>query len=357
MENPLIKNNNSRISLITIIGIMGLSLFLLLYFLFENSIEISLLDSFITSLFFALISLSLWYPTNSISLDNHSVVNVILNNILIAIIATSLWLSLSYFIVTTVFQEYEEFFFYTAIWRFTIGMLLFIIAIILNYVIIYYNNFTEKVISESNFNALITEAELKSLKYQINPHFLFNALNSISSLTISNPEKAQEMSINLSDFLRKTLSVNDVKKILLKEEIESIKLYLKIEKVRFEKRLGFNIDIAKKCENILIPNMILQPLIENAIKHGVYESSEHVKINLSCEIKEKFVEIRVSNNYDPTSVSNIGEGIGLSNINSRLKLIYKRTNLVSITKSDNIFTVLLLIPIEDLAIKDLANAK
>ncbi len=347
MENPLIKNNNSRISLITIVGIMGLSLFLLFYYLFKNSIEISLFDSIITSLLFAIISLSLWYPTSYMSLDNHSLLNIILNNILIAIIGTSLWLYLSYFIITSVFTEYEEFFIYTSIWRFTIGMLLFIITIILNYVIIYYNNFTEKVISESNFNNLITEAELKSLKYQINPHFLFNSLNSISSLTISNPEKAQEMSINLSDFLRKTLSGNDVKKILLKEEIESVKLYLKIEKVRFEDRLVFNLNVPEECEGILIPNMILQPLVENAIKHGVYETSEKVEINLSCEIKEKIVEIKVSNNYDPTSISNIGEGIGLSNINSRLKLIYKKTNLVSIIKSENIFTVLLLIPIKD----------
>lgn len=348
MENPLIKNN-SRVYLLTTVGIMGLSLFLLLYYLFEISVDISILDSLITSLLFALISLSLWYPTNYISLDNYSLEKVILNNILVAIIAASLWLYLSYFIVTTLFHEYEEFFSYTLIWRFTIGTLLFIISIILNYVIIYYNNFTNNIITESKLNSLVTEAELKSLKYQINPHFIFNALNSISSLTILNPEKAQEMSINLSDFLRKTLAVNDVKKIPLKEEIESIRLYLKIEKVRFEKRLEFNLNITKECKDILIPNMILQPLIENAIKHGVYESRDTIEINLSCSKKENFVEIKVSNNYDPSAVSNIGEGIGLSNINSRLKLIYKRTNSVSITKADNIFTVLLLIPIEDLS--------
>ena len=133
MKNPPVKNSNSRISIITIVGIMGLSLFLLLYFIFDNSIEISLLDSVITSVLFALISLSLWYPTNYMSLDNRSLINVISNNILVAIIATSLWLYVSYFIVTTVFQEYEEFFLYTSIWRFTIGMLLYIIVIILYY--------------------------------------------------------------------------------------------------------------------------------------------------------------------------------------------------------------------------------
>jgi len=352
MKNPPVTNSNSRISIIAIVGIMGISLFLLLYFIFENNLGVSLFDSVITSLLFAIISNSLWYPTNYISLHDHSLLNVVINNLLIAVIATSIWLFVSYFIVTTTFEEYENFFLYTSIWRFTIGLLLFIIAIILNYVIIYYNNFTEKVISESNFNSLIAEAELKSLKYQINPHFLFNALNSISSLTISDPEKAQEMSIILSDFLRKTLAVNDIKMVLLKDEIESINLYLKIEKVRFEKRLQINLDIPEECEGILIPNMILQPLVENAIKHGVYESSENVDINISCEIKENFVEITISNTFDPSSVSNLGEGIGLSNINSRLKLIYKRTNLVSITKSDNIFKVLLLIPKEDLSKED-----
>ncbi|MCK5457902.1 MAG: hypothetical protein KAI45_12310, partial [Melioribacteraceae bacterium] len=114
MKNPPVKNSNSRISIITIVGIMGLSLFLLLYFIFDNSIEISLLDSVITSVLFALISLSLWYPTNYMSLDNRSLINVISNNILVAIIATSLWLYVSYFIITTVFQEYEEFFLYTS---------------------------------------------------------------------------------------------------------------------------------------------------------------------------------------------------------------------------------------------------
>ncbi len=347
MNNPPVKNSNPRISIITIVGIMGLTLFLLLYFVFDKSFSVSLLDSLVTSLLFAIISHGLWYPSSYMSLHDRSLINVIVNNIIIAVISTSLWIYISFFIVTTAYQDYESFYLYTLIWRFTLGMLLIIIAIILNYVIIYYNNFREKVVSETNFNALITEAELKSLKYQINPHFLFNSLNSISSLTISDPEKAQEMSINLSDFLRKTLSVNDIKRVSLKEEIESINLYLKIEKVRFEKRLQFTLDISEECGEILIPNMILQPLVENAIKHGVYESSDNVEIILSCELIDKFVEIKISNTFDPSAVSNLGEGIGLSNINSRLKLIYKKTNLVSVTKSDNIFTVLLLIPNED----------
>jgi LytS/YehU family sensor histidine kinase len=181
----------------------------------------------------------------------------------------------------------------------------------------------------------------------MNPHFIFNALNSISSLTMSDPEKAQEMSINLSDFFRRTLAVKDINSIPLLEEIENINLYLKIEKVRFAERLKFNLELSEECNEILIPNMILQPLVENAIKHGVYESTETVSINLRCKIVDRNLEITITNNYDSTTTSNIGEGIGLSNINSRLKLIYNQSNLISISKSNNLFKVILLIPIKE----------
>ena len=188
---------------------------------------------------------------------------------------------------------------------------------------------------------------VEELKYQINPHFIFNSLNSISSLTITNPEKAQEMTINLSDFLRKILAANDVKKVSIEEELKNIELYLKIEKVRFENRLEFVIDISDSCKRVLIPNMILQPLIENSIKHGVYESLETINVNLKCERIDNYLNINISNNFDSTTSNKKGEGIGLQNINSRLKLIYKKSNLISIQKKDNIFTVKLLIPIEE----------
>jgi two-component sensor histidine kinase len=347
MENPFFKNRNSIITFLVIVGILGSSIFLLLHFLLELTILEALTDSAITSIVFSVISLSLWYPTNFISLENRSIVSIIFSNTVIILVATSLWLSITFFVITGISQEYEVFFLQTIFFRGIIGFLLFIIIVILNYVIIYYTNFAKNIINESNLNSLVTEAELKSLKYQINPHFIFNALNSISSLTMSDPEKAQEMSINLSDFFRRTLAVKDINSIPLLEEIENINLYLKIEKVRFAERLKFNLELSEECNEILIPNMILQPLVENAIKHGVYESTETVSINLRCKIVDRNLEITITNNYDSTTTSNIGEGIGLSNINSRLKLIYNQSNLISISKSNNLFKVILLIPIKE----------
>ncbi len=348
MQKKASENITNRIILSAALGIIGFILFLILYYLENIQIDIALADSITTTLIFILIAFSLWYPINYMKIENYSILNILLNVFIITITTSLLWLFASYFIITSLFTDYELFYSSTLLWRFTVGTLLIVIIIILDYAFVFYNNLTKKVISESKFDLLIAEAELKSLKYQINPHFIFNSLNSISSLTISNPEKAQEMAINLSEFLRKILAGNDVKKISLEEELKNIELYLKIEKVRFEERLEFSLNISEECNSLQLPNMILQPLIENCIKHGVYESSETININLSCKRNNNYLEINISNNYDFNFANKNGEGIGLQNINSRLKLIYNKSNLISIKKRDNVFTVILLIPIEEI---------
>lgn len=346
MQNIISKNISYRNTINLAIGIVGFFFFLILYFIENIELETSLIDSIITSVMFVLIAFSLWYPSNYLNIENYSLTKLLVNNFLLAIITSIISITFSYFIIIFFNPNYESFYTSTLLLRFSIGTLFIVIIIILNYVVIFYNNLTEKIIGESKLNSLIAEAELKSLKYQINPHFIFNSLNSISSLTISDPEKAQEMSINLSEFLRKILAGNDVKKVSLEEELKNINLYLKIEKVRFGNRLEFSLNLSDACKNILIPNMILQPLIENCIKHGVYESNDTIHIDFNCKRNENYLEITISNNFDPSLVNKRVEGIGLQNINSRLKLIYNKPNLISIKKLDNNFTVILLIPIE-----------
>ena len=347
MEKYFSKTNNYKIILMSILTLLGVSLFLILYFIESIKFEIAFVDSSITSVLFILLAYVLWYPTKFINIESFSFTNIAINNFFIIILSSILLATISYFSISSVYPDYEAYYLSTLPIRFTVGTLLIAIIIIMNYVIVFYNNLTKKVIAESQFNSLITEAELKSLKYQINPHFIFNSLNSISSLTISNPEKAQEMTINLSEFLRKVLANNDIKKVSLEEEIKNIELYLKIEKVRFENRLEFSLNLSEDCKNILIPNMILQPLFENSIKHGVYESSETIFVELNCQKIDNFIRIKISNVFDPHAVNKFGEGIGLQNINSRLKLIYNMQNLISTQKTDNIFTVNLLIPVEE----------
>ena len=151
------------------------------------------------------------------------------------------------------------------------------------------------------------------------------------------------MIVKLSDFLRYSLGKQNDQMNTLKDEVDNILLYLDIEKVRFGDRL--NIDkLEDDCSQLMLPNLILQPLFENAIKHGIYESLEKITIQLSAKCENNILKVSVSNEYDPEAVIKKGKGIGLNNIRERLRLIYGISNGVFIHKSDRIFTVRLEIP-------------
>ncbi|MFQ5486807.1 MAG: sensor histidine kinase [Desulfobacterales bacterium] len=194
---------------------------------------------------------------------------------------------------------------------------------------------------------MIKEAELKSLKFQINPHFIFNSLNSINSLTVTNPQKAGDMTIKLADYLRSTLSKNEQQKVKLKEELDSVKLYLDIETIRFGDKIKYLESVQPECLEQTIPSMILQPLFENAVKHGVYESLENVEITFSCSLNQTFLKIQIENQFDPETEPRKGEGIGLRNIRERLEKTYSIHDLMKIEKENGLFTVKLFIPISE----------
>jgi two-component system, LytTR family, sensor kinase len=216
--------------------------------------------------------------------------------------------------------------------------------VIFFYAVNYYQGFKEKIKNEGQFRTLIKEAELHALKSQINPHFLFNSLNSISSLTMTDPARAQEMVINLSSLMRYSLKHDQNDKVPLSEELNNNKVYLQIEKVRFGNKLNSIFEIDENCMNMLIPNMILQPLYENAIKYGVYEATEPVEIRTRCTLRNNVLEIVISNNFDPSSLSKKGEGIGLRNIRDRLQIIFNNPTLMRIESNNKLFKVTLAIP-------------
>jgi two-component system, LytTR family, sensor kinase len=132
----------------------------------------------------------------------------------------------------------------------------------------------------------------------------------------------------------------------LSEEINNAKLYLDIEKVRFADKFDFIDEIKPECKELEVPSMILQPLFENAIKHGVYESLEKVFIKLSCGMEKEYFKIVVENNFDTEAIPRKGEGIGLRNIKNRLKLMYNQDNLLTVEKNKNIFKVIIFIPLQ-----------
>jgi hypothetical protein len=192
---------------------------------------------------------------------------------------------------------------------------------------------------------LAKEAELLSLRQKLQPHFLFNSLNSISALVVVKPEQARTMIHQLSDFLRSTLRQEENKKISIVEEMNQLDLYLAIEKVRFGHRLNTKIEIDKNID-AHVPAMILQPVVENAIKFGLYDITGTVDINIKVTHTNKVVTIEVCNPYDPStrSANDKGTGFGLNSIQRRLYLLYARNDLLQIKEEENLFITKISIP-------------
>ncbi|MFC2084613.1 sensor histidine kinase [Bacteroidota bacterium] len=350
MLNPFTQNRSSLVFYSIVWICISIEQLIILQFILQIQLEHAIIDSIVYNILYYIIGLSLWYPLRYVTIDEKQIWKAVSNHFIGAIVTSVIWIYSGYFILNNWIGEestYKVFLNDSLIWRFNVGILFYIIIITLYYVVYYYKNFKEKLHRESQLKTLVKEAELKSLKYQINPHFIFNSLNSISALTSSNSAKAREMTIKLSSFLRNTLSQNEKQMNKLKDEINSVKLYMEIEKIRFDDNLEFIEENCNNFSNYLIPSMILQPLLENAIKHGVYESIEKIYIKLSCKFENNYLKLTVQNNFDPDALSKKGKGIGLNNISQRLKLLYNQENLLVYTKQDKIFIVHIFIPIKD----------
>lgn len=192
---------------------------------------------------------------------------------------------------------------------------------------------------------LSKEGELFKLRQQLQPHFLFNSLNSISALTGSDPAKARKMIQQLSEFLRGMLRKDDEKMIPLQDELKYIHLYLEIEKVRFGHRLQTSITCSDEAKKCVLPPLILQPVVENAIKFGLYDTTGEVLIRIDAETTNNDLKIEVTNPFDPeTAKPAKGTGFGISSISRRLFLIFSRTDLVKTRAQDANFITEILIP-------------
>lgn len=189
------------------------------------------------------------------------------------------------------------------------------------------------------------DAELLKLRQQLQPHFLFNSLNSISALAGSQPEDARLMIQQLSDFLRGTLKREEKQWVSLSEELQYLQLYLEIEKVRFGHRLQTETLVSNEAAKLFIPALLLQPIVENAIKFGLYDTIEDVVITIEAEKNQEELQITIANPFDPeTAVETRGTGFGLASIQRRLFLLFARHDLLQTTTNGTIFITRLTIP-------------
>lgn len=347
MSHPLLKNYRYLTYYISGWILLAVLYFLVLNLKFEVNLVSSVADAFVSNLTLGLLCFSLWYTQLYSKPEKTGIINLVIFHITLITTMFVIWIPASIGIVKHIVPDnlYDtKISWHTAPWRIVFGKVMYIMFTLSYYLTKYYLNLQDKLKSESLLIEKVKDAELNLLKSQINPHFLFNSLNSVSSLTLTNPDKAHEMIIRLSDFLRYTVSAGDKKMPELNSEIENIERYLEIEKVRFGKKILYEFNIPEDCKSAVIPAMILQPLYENAVKHGVYESTEQITVTTNCHTENQILHITITNNFDKDSVRKKGTGTGLKNIRERLRLIYGSSDLLMIYPQENIFEVRLRIP-------------
>ena len=194
---------------------------------------------------------------------------------------------------------------------------------------------------------LAQDAELRMLRTQIDPHFLFNSLNSISALTGIDPGGARDMTLQLAGFFRQTLGLQAHRKVALGEELALLERFLAIERVRFGERLRFEHRLKEGAGDCLLPPMILQPLVENAVKHGIGQCLEGGTIALRAERAGSLLRIRVENDADPVDAPARSRGIGLENVRQRLAAAYGNQASIHWTREHGLFRVELVLPAEN----------
>ena len=192
------------------------------------------------------------------------------------------------------------------------------------FLIHYFNNWNKAEIEKWKLAAEMKDAQLGSLKSQINPHFVFNALNNIRALILEDPDKARDMLINFSDLFRYSLKHTDQAKVDLEEELEIVNQYLELLSIQYEEKVEYEMSVSQGLNEIKIPPMILQLLVENAVKHGISQSKEGGSIHIDISKGMQNMDIAVKNSGSLNKSAKLGEklGVGLENISRRLDLIY-----------------------------------
>jgi len=260
----------------------------------------------------------------------------------------AIWLVLSTCIMTHFFSQepgYLDWMHMALPIRFIIGWLVILCLVIR--MLSWYDIAEEReaLVRKESTERLAREAELYKLRQQLQPHFLFNSLNSINALIILRPKEAREMVLKLSDFLRGTLKREDQQWIALPDELQYLQWYLDIEQVRFGHRLNTNVTATDETATLKVPPMLLQPVVENAIKYGLYDTTDAITITISAWMQDDLLLIQVQNPFDASlQQPQTGTGFGLTSIRRRLYLLFARNDLLETSAVGNIYTTLIKVP-------------
>lgn len=286
----------------------------------------SLLFVFPMVVVFAFLCLSAWYPCRALPLADERAELALVMHIAAAALSALLWVGMAWVLA----QGFERSTLYADTTRLTAehtwiifiaGMLLYLLSVAIHYLFAAAeaSREAERRLLEAEVGA--RESELQALKAQLNPHFLFNSLNSVASLAATDPEGARDMCIQLGDYLRGTLKGgSDLQPLGV--ELAQVRRFLRVESVRYGDRLRVAEEIDDRCLGIAVPPLLLQPLVENALKHGIAGLVEGGEIRIGARCSRGLLTVWVENPYDEEDRLKTGAGVGLANVRRRLENVF-----------------------------------
>jgi two-component system, LytTR family, sensor histidine kinase AlgZ len=234
-----------------------------------------------------------------------------------------------------------------AVQWFAVGNVLFLLAAAVHYLLIAVQRAGETERKALQLGLLARDAELKALRLQVDPHFLFNSLNSISALTTSDPPSARAMVMRLAGFLRAALDAGRRDQFTLKEELDLARDYLEIERIRFGDRLAVEVRTDPEALGCAVPPLLMQPLVENAVKHGIAHLLEGGTVHIEAVRSGGRVSVRVVNPAERDRPR--GKGLGLANVRQRLEVLYGRESAMTVDERDGLFAAEVVFPAQEVS--------
>src|ERR1051325_996630 len=300
-------------------------------------------------LVYSFVCLSAWYVCRAMPLATSGVPGVLTASALAATVGAVLWLMLNEMWLGTL-ESMPETASLTTRFRgqlpflFAVSVMLYLLVLSVHYVVLAFEAFRTAERQQLELQVLTRDAELRALRAQVNPHFLYNSLNSISALTGSDPAAARRMCLLLAEFLRTTLRVSTQERIPLSEELTLADRFLSIEQVRFGDRLQVERSIDESALECQVPPLVLQPLLENAIGHGIAGMIDGGTVRLDVVRHGDRLAIAVENPRDPDAMPRARGGVGLENVRKRLTIVFGGAARLEATASPTGFRVAIDLP-------------
>lgn len=301
---------------------------------------------------YAFLCLTAWYPCRALPLRGTHAAKALVTHLATAVVSAFLWSTIAMGLARVLDRGgfspgVEERLHGQLGLLIAAGVLLYLLAVAVHYLVVAFEASGEA--DRRAFQAEIEarEAELRALRAQVDPHFLFNSLNSISSLITTDAPGAREMCVQLGDFLRASLGLGMRETVTLAEELEALELYLCLERTRFGLRLTVDLEVDDSIRACPVPPLILQPLVENALKHGISTLLEGGKVHIIARHRPGCLHLTVENPFDPEAPGRVGTGMGLSNLRHRLHTLYGSAADLRAGGEGGTFRVDVTLPIED----------